>query len=366
MNDKNMSILLKNYKDQLKVMNDSLHDEVYKWDAVRYFQDNWDVDDDNFGAMFENAVSLAGNIISSTSHPAEGITEIAKYDDEAVRNLFRDLLAEDGGDLKVRDEKIQDFIDRSEELRKQYAADNWRFAQDYRSALSYLSMYSPEDNYLYSPTALQKLVDCIEIGKEIGNGKSFSLTKYYKLCDEIRETIEANQDVVKAHDELLRDTAYPDHLHHILTYDFISCAETYKLYDNITVNKRASRSSKDADAQAMKLEQMESECKEIAQKIERLTREVKELYKYQIKGMQVTHKKFGMGQIMEQVENHLTVAFQGIEKVFLLPEAFSNGFLVAQSPEVMDHYMILANKIKEGKQLKNQLKLVEYELEQQK
>ena len=362
-----MSMLLANYKEQLKVMNDSLHDEVYKWDAVRYFQDNWDADEDNFGAMFENAVSLAGNIINSTGHPAEGIIEIAKYEDESVRNLLRDLLADDGGDLKVRDEKIQDFIDRSEELRKQYAAENWRFAQDYRSALAYLSLYSPDDNYLYSATALQKLVDCIEIGKEVGNGKSFSLAKYYKLCDEIRETIEANQDVVKAHNEFLRDTAYPDKLHHILTYDFISCAETYQLYENITMSKRVSRGSgKDADAHAMKIEKMESECQELTQKIDRLTQEIQALLNYKINGTQVTHKKFGVGRVTGQVENHLMVTFHDVEKVFLLPEAFSNKFLIAEQPEIIEHYLLLANKIKEEKKLKSQLRLEEYELEQQK
>ena len=57
MNSKNMSILISNYKQHLQKMNDSLNDEIYKWDAVRYFQDNWDIDEDNFGAMFENAIS---------------------------------------------------------------------------------------------------------------------------------------------------------------------------------------------------------------------------------------------------------------------------------------------------------------------
>lgn len=366
MNDKNMSILLTNYKEHLKVMNDSLHDEVYKWDAVRYFQDNWDVDEDNFGAMFENAVSLAGNIINNTNHPAEGIIELAKYEDDTVRSLFRDLFAEDGGDLKVRDDKIQEFIDKSEELRKQYATDNWRYAQDYRSVLAYLSLYSPDENYLYHPTAVQRMVECIEVGKEVGNGKNFSLTKYYKLCDEIKEAIEATNDVVKAHDEYLRDSAYPDPFHHILTYDFISCVEAYQLYHNVTISKRSSRgSSKEADAHTLKIEQMESECHELAQKIKLLSREIQLLFNYSIQGTWVTHKKFGKGKITEQVGNHLTVEFNGTVKTFLLPEAFSNHFLTSEEPEVFENYAALAIKIKEEKKLKNQLTLAEYTLELQ-
>lgn len=364
MNDKNMSILLKNYKDHLNMMNDGLHDEVYKWDAVRYFQDNWDIDEDNFGAMFENAVSLSGNIMNSNNHPAEGIIEIAKYEDEAVRTLFRELFAEDGGDLKVREDKIQDFIDKSEELRKQYASENWRFAQDFRSALVYLSLYSPDDNYLYHPTAVQKIVTYVEIGRELGNGKNFSLAKYYKFCDEIREVLEKDEELLNSHDELLRETAYPDTMHHILTYDFISCAENYQLYDNLTVSKKATRgTSKEIDAHVQRIDQMETECRQIKEKLESLTKEIEVLFCYNMKGLDVNHKKYGAGKVTEQEGNHLTVDFTGVEKAFLLPEAFANKFLTSEKAEVAEHYLLLANKVKEVKSLRNQLKLEQYELD---
>jgi len=367
MNNKNMGILLDQYKKNLDLMNDSTHDEIYKWDAVRYFQDNWDVDEDNFSVMFENAVSQGMNLISVNSFPVEGIIECAKYDEETVRMMFREFFAEDGGDLKIREEKIQDFIDQSEELRKQFAKDRWRYAQDYCSVIAYLAMYSPDDNYLYHPEAVQRLSECVETGKEVGNGKNFSLIKYYSFCDQIREAIEHDKEIIQRHNEFLRDSSYPDHSHHILTYDFIRGITEYQLYGDIIITKRTMKGSKkELDEQELKVERLEKECEESKVKYADVTKEIERLSQYEVLGMKVTHKKYGEGIITVQQDKHISVDFSGTVKAFLLPEAFSNHFLVSkEQPAVTEHYAALAKKVKEEKELKNQIQLIEYELELQ-
>lgn len=364
MNNKNMGQLLEHYRQNLNMMNDSNHDEIYKWDAVRYFQDNWDVDEDNFGTMFENAVSQGYSLTTMNGQPVEGIIESAKYDEETVRNMFREFFAEDGGDLKIREEKLQDFIDQSEELRRQFAKDQWRYAQDYMSATAYLAMYSPDDNYLYHPEAVQRLSEYIEIGKDVGNGKNFSLIKYYHFCDQIRECIEEDKEILSLHHHFLRDSSYPDHSRHILTYDFIRSLFTYQLYGDIVISKRAAREmKKEKDEQELKVERLEKDWAGCKEKYAQVVKEIEQMFQYEIQGMKVTHKKYGDGIITEQKEKRISVDFSGTSKAFLLPEAFSNGFLrVMGQSEVTAHYTALAGKIKEEKELKNQIQLIEYEL----
>ena len=38
-------------------------DEKYKWEAVKYFQDNWDIDAEDFRNMFKKATKKAGNLL---------------------------------------------------------------------------------------------------------------------------------------------------------------------------------------------------------------------------------------------------------------------------------------------------------------
>lgn len=49
-------------------------------------------------------------------------------------------------------------------------------------------------------------------------------------------------------------------------------------------------------------------------------------------GTAVSHKKYGEGTIVkfDHENNHLTVAFAEGEKIFLFPDCFENGFLVAK------------------------------------
>ena len=39
--------------------------ERYKWEAVQHFQNNWDIDAPDFGAMFQEATRRTGNLLAS-------------------------------------------------------------------------------------------------------------------------------------------------------------------------------------------------------------------------------------------------------------------------------------------------------------
>ena len=52
--------VLEGYK---KYFPDHCKDELYKWEAVKHFQDNWNIDAENFGEMFREATAKTYTMI---------------------------------------------------------------------------------------------------------------------------------------------------------------------------------------------------------------------------------------------------------------------------------------------------------------
>ena len=40
-------------------------EEKYKWEAVKHFQDNWNIDAEDFPTMLSNALSKTGNLLAA-------------------------------------------------------------------------------------------------------------------------------------------------------------------------------------------------------------------------------------------------------------------------------------------------------------
>ena len=77
-------------------------DEKYKWEAVQFFRDHWDIDAEDFSEMFKLATSKTYNLLASGySYPRAMILNFAKADDEGTRTMFRKLFDETV-DLVVR------------------------------------------------------------------------------------------------------------------------------------------------------------------------------------------------------------------------------------------------------------------------
>ena len=62
-------------------------DEKYKWEAIKHFQDHWNIDAENFGEMFKQATDKTFNLLASGyAYPRGMITNFAKADE--IRNLL--------------------------------------------------------------------------------------------------------------------------------------------------------------------------------------------------------------------------------------------------------------------------------------
>ena len=70
-------------------------DEKYKWEAVKCFQDNWDINAEDFAGMLKTSLSGTKNLlVSAGNFPAEMITRFARKAPEEVRAMFMDLFNE--------------------------------------------------------------------------------------------------------------------------------------------------------------------------------------------------------------------------------------------------------------------------------
>ncbi|VDN47165.1 protein of unknown function [Petrocella atlantisensis] len=54
--------IIEGYKEYLP---NHWKDEKYKWEAIQYFQDHWDIDAKNFCEMFKTATEKTFNLLAS-------------------------------------------------------------------------------------------------------------------------------------------------------------------------------------------------------------------------------------------------------------------------------------------------------------
>lgn len=92
MNQANLAKLFHNYIESYNVLTDAEHDELYKWRAVNHFQKHWNLEADEFGEMFKQAMEQSFNIVNnSIVQPANGIVFLCKQDKKTEEEVREDL-----------------------------------------------------------------------------------------------------------------------------------------------------------------------------------------------------------------------------------------------------------------------------------
>ena len=96
--------------------------EKYKWQAVKHFQESWDINADNFSEMFMEATNKTYNLLASMSkYPRRMIKAFADVDSEATRAMFINLFDE-SKNIFQRTEK---FNSDAEAIRIKHGEDRW-------------------------------------------------------------------------------------------------------------------------------------------------------------------------------------------------------------------------------------------------
>ena len=184
-------------------------DEIYKWEAIKHFQDHWNIEAENFGEMFKEATDKTFNLLASGyAYPRGMMINFAKADDAAARQMFRDLFDE-SRDLA---ERVDAFQTASEAIRAKYDDGTWRNHYQNTNAISvYLWLRYPEKYYIYKYEVYRDVA--AELNSEYRpkrNGSVDSLIGGFKMYDEVCKVISEDAEVVEMFRSAVTDTCYPD------------------------------------------------------------------------------------------------------------------------------------------------------------
>ena len=367
MNRENLNKLIMNYIANFDSINNEVNMEYYKWEAVKHFQDHWNIDAPDFAAMFKEAFKESYNLINNKYvQPTNGILKLAENSEitEVVRQMFRELLVDDGGDIDKRQDKIYVFLEKADKLINEYFKGSWKYAQDMRTVIFYLSFIEPEKNYMFKATQAKEFMYCIEYGKDFGSGENFSLRKYYEMCDELVAAIKETPELIELHQNRMSDTMFANDNYHILAYDIIYSGIVYNLYNNITIVKPTKNKAQTHEQQKQqKREEVSAKLEEINSKLNTILQERTTFDEFSAKGLLVTHKSFGEGIVVAHSGNLITIKFCEQEKRFQMPQGFSNGFLKTESEEIMDMFSEMARLDDEISKLKSEQSSLKRQLE---
>ncbi len=186
--------------------------EKYKWEAVKHFQDNWDINAEDFPTMLSNSLSKTGNLLASVSNfPRRMIKQFAVRFPEEVKELFKTLYNE-GFDLK---ERIDSFISGIERIHKKWDGKEAKnHYHTFNVVSTYLWLRYPDKYYIYKPSVANQLFEELGIDIKLTLLKAEAVIKTYELYDEISSALIRDTEFKEKYADSLTNTCYPDeHLH---------------------------------------------------------------------------------------------------------------------------------------------------------
>lgn len=329
MNQENLHTLIDRYEEAYyTVVNNQENNEIFKWRAVEQFRRVWFAEDAvrrPFSEMFKEARKESSLLIDNAFvSPTSGVIKLAEKEPHEVERLFREVLfAEDGGDIRLRGQRVDEFLDGMERLRVRHFPRYYKYKQDRHAASCYLAFFAPEENYIYRHSEADMFARYMEFGREIGVGGDFRLEVYYDMCDRVVDALREHPTLIERYEHLLDETCYPDRSLHILAFDLIYCARTYGFYAGLS---HASREESRAVYRLAELRLREEREKEeryqaLLQERDRLERELEPYLELSLAGVEITSARYGVGVVLRhsgKQHNLITVGFPSGERQFRL------------------------------------------------
>lgn len=191
--------------------------EKYKWEAVKWFQDNWDVNASDFPEMLNRSLDKTFNLLASSNNFPKGmIVGFAKAAPEEVRAMFIALFDES----KDVYERMNAFKLQSSILLEKYGNGAAQHYQ-YENAIStYLWLRYPDKYYIYKFGEVKTVSSELESDYRFKKGAyADNIRNFLRLYDEISDALKEDTELVNLFQSQLTDTCYPDPELKTLTID---------------------------------------------------------------------------------------------------------------------------------------------------
>lgn len=194
--------------------------EFFKWEAVKNFQDNWDVNAPDFLSMLKKSIpksktrSLLGAV---NNYPRRIIRNFATAFPEDVRSMFISLYDES----KDVYERIKEFKEKSDTLLQRYGNRYGSSHFQSENAISvYLWLRYPDKYYLYKFGEIKNVAEILSSNYSFKQGAySENIRNSIKLYDEICEEVAQDSELISLFRSKLTDTCYLDPQLKTLTHD---------------------------------------------------------------------------------------------------------------------------------------------------
>lgn len=218
------------------------NEEKYKWEAVKCFQDNWDIHAADFENMLSQSLSKTSNLLASTNNfPAGMIIEFAHAAPEKVRAMYMDLFDE-SKDVFGR---IESFKKQSNILLKKYKSTAKQHYQHENAITTYLWLRYPDKYYVYKYSEARSVSNKLDSNYKFKKGSyTDNLKSFYDFYNEIRESLKRDSTLIDLFKSQLTDDCYPDSELRTLTFDV-------GFYISRNISKPADKESNQVDSDDM-------------------------------------------------------------------------------------------------------------------
>lgn len=191
--------------------------EKFKWEAVKCFQDNWDISTDNFTEMLINSLAKTGNLLSSKNNfPKDTIINLSKLYPNEVRKMFIELFDEN----KNIYERISTFKENSEALFKKPQKIGNSHYQTENAITTYLWLRYPDKYYIYKFSEVVAVSNELESNYIFKRGEfSNNIENFFDFYDEICSKLQSDTELKSMLNSVITDTCYSDPKLKTLTID---------------------------------------------------------------------------------------------------------------------------------------------------
>ena len=216
-----------------EVFGDFRENEIYKWEAVKCFQENWDSDAADFGEMLKSALAKSDNLLAGSMYMPKGMLLIfAKLNPEKVRHALVDVLFDEDMDLVDRmkdfsaicDDLLEKENNRRLNVGEKPAKNGY---QDPRAMNVYLTFAHPDKHYLYKSSMYTSA--CKRLGIQPESGKYDKVIGYRSLCDEILSRLNEKYPSLISDSDASMDSSLLEYdpEHHLLVQDIVYYVDSY-------------------------------------------------------------------------------------------------------------------------------------------
>lgn len=220
--------ILEKYKDKYKAFIQSAdYDELYKWESMKNFQDNWDIEANDFRSMYDRSFAneISSNLWASQFfYPKQTMLEFIKIDSERVRSMFKELFDEEV-DIEKR---IDRFVFHCDEFLKEFQKTNPNaknhFHDGYRMISVYLCFKFPMQYSIYKYTEFKEFMEKVRAKTIPGTNE---IARFFKVMKTIHGILSKDHELMNIHNGLRKDSKYFKEDSLLLAQDFYWCSKYY-------------------------------------------------------------------------------------------------------------------------------------------